>query len=168
MGRKAHPREKCTVRNENTDKIPTISAARRRFCANRHRLPVYCVQSWRASRNARDVAGTDGVLHATNGGLTRGMTLRAIQTPSACTGLRFPTGSALRGRLCPARDIACKPLPYVFARMGLPAPLGAPGLRSSRRFRCGKYVNTTNLTAIGRLVTSRPCPQKSSTTASTR
>ena len=32
------------------------------------------------------------------GGLTRGITLRAIQTPSACASIRLLTGSTVRGR----------------------------------------------------------------------
>jgi hypothetical protein len=53
----------------------------------RREPPVYCVQSWRASRTGRNTAHVAGVLHATNRRLTRGMSLRAIQTPSARAGL---------------------------------------------------------------------------------
>ena len=75
---------KLTVRNENADDIPTISAARRRFCSG-------------SGANCRFIACNDGMQYVLDaglvietpyctqqmGGLTRGITLRAIQTIEA-------------------------------------------------------------------------------------
>lgn len=38
----------------------------------RYGMPVYCVQSWRASRNGRNVIAMTGVLHAINRGANAG------------------------------------------------------------------------------------------------
>jgi WGR domain len=77
------------------------------------------VQSVRASWNGRDVAAAVDVLHAANRGLTRGMTLRAIQTHR-----QSRTSDSLPDRRRTAasartQDIACKTLLHVFARKGL-------------------------------------------------
>lgn len=86
----------------------------------RYGMPLCCVQSWRAIDIGRHVLISAGVLHATNGGLQRGMTLRAIHASDAGKAKR-----ALRSAPLPTpHNIACNTLPYVFAQMGLP-PLNA-------------------------------------------
>ena len=45
--------------------------------------------------------------------------MRAIQAPLAIACPRFLAGSTVRCCICPVQDIACKTLPYVFARKGL-------------------------------------------------
>ena len=69
--------------------------------------------------NGRDVIAAAGVLHATNGGLTRRMTLRPIQAAKPISrGLQTPI-VRFSAKITSDHDIACKTLPYVFARLGL-------------------------------------------------
>jgi hypothetical protein len=67
----------------------------------RHRLPVYCVQSVRASWNGRDVAAAVGVLHAANRGPNAGDDFACNTDPWAIACRRFLTGSAAHCRICP-------------------------------------------------------------------
>jgi hypothetical protein len=72
----------------------------------------HCVQ-----RSLHAIAGLGGAYCTQQtGGLTRGMTLRAIHTEAADR-VREP---GVKPPLAPPLDIACNPLTYVFARLGLP------------------------------------------------
>jgi hypothetical protein len=65
---------KRTVRNRNTDGIPSVLARERpSLFRPRRELAVYCVQSWRATRIGRDVVAAADVLHATNRGPNAGV-----------------------------------------------------------------------------------------------
>jgi hypothetical protein len=82
------------------------------------------VQSLRASRNGRNVATAAGVLHAANRGSNAGVTWRAIQTNMAIRAFDSGLNRWFTAASAPAQNIACKTLPYVFARMGLPPQYG--------------------------------------------
>jgi len=65
---------KRTVRNRNTDGIPSVLARERpSLFRPRRELAVFCVQSWRATGIGRDVVAAAGVLHATNRGPNAGV-----------------------------------------------------------------------------------------------
>ena len=87
---------KRTVRNENTEEIPTILTRRRRFCSG---VGINC--RFIACNHGMQYGMHPGLVIETpyctqqTGGLTRGIILRAIQTPPGCAGLRFLTGSTV-------------------------------------------------------------------------
>ena len=102
---------KRTVRNGNTDGIPSILTMERpnlfRF---RRELLVCCVQSWRANGIGRDVAAAAGALHATNRG------------PNA--GVHFACNTRALGQSSPS-------IPYRIDG-AVPHPARPPTLRASR------------------------------------
>ena len=72
------------VRNKNSDEIPTISTARRRLCsvAGINRRFIACNHGMQAGFATKSPSRSAYCTQQT-GGLTRGMTLRPIQTAAA-------------------------------------------------------------------------------------
>jgi hypothetical protein len=132
---------------------------------SRHEAAVYCVQS------AMDGMSTPGPAYCTQqtGGLTRRMTLRAIQATKGIARRNTPPNRPTP----PQHEIACKTLAYDFARLGLPprfecidvanVPRGHLATRLYAECRCYKrrdpaashWAHHTQRERSGRLVVSR-------------
>jgi len=67
------------------------------------------------------------------GGLTRGVTLRAIQIPMAIAGVRFPTGSTVYRRTCPGPGQCVQYATVHFYADGPSGPTSGQELEAQRK-----------------------------------
>jgi hypothetical protein len=119
-------------RGQNSCKIVPLSLDLVRI---RYRLPVYCVQSWRTSRNRRDAAAAVGVLHAANRGPDAADDFACNTDPWAIACLRFHTGSTAHCLICPDPGHCVQDATVRFRAEGPSAPNVAfrrPCVRSCR------------------------------------
>ena len=100
--------------------ILRISGSNRAFPIRyRHRRPVYCVQSWRATLIGRHIVAQHGVLHAANRGPNAGDDIACNTGIPAYLVSSGPCRIRIGCNVRLDHDIACKSLPCVFARLGL-------------------------------------------------